>query len=490
MVTVNPCESAPPVANAGVDQTAETQPGTPVAIALDGSLSQADDYCYGVELTNYSWVVTAKPDWAEDPVINNADQVVASVDLVSFGDYQFALTVQDSAGTENGRIDTSTDQVIVGLGPVLTCADTLDVKVVDAITLAPIEGAAVTVVDAASNVAQPVITDAMGLAQFTGLTSGARESITVSEGTLVAALPYSGDGTQRSKYETTQVINLCTEDITIPLQMTDAGKSAQATGSVIGKIPRSMYEMLPHSWKCAGACATNNDCDDTYYCELEDDRCKNRCTPKSLLPFFSLGDPNISGQLRAVWLFPVTTPENFAEFSIAQMLAPPSHEGEVLPGNFITDDYFMNGLAPSLGYNIWGNECTRPSDCPTPVNPQPGEYSCEQDPGGDYRCKDLSPMRSFRVTIPAGEQQIVLVAGIVDVSLTDLLPALLPFLSGGGDDVELDYVGMMGAYKMQTLQLCVVDVNITAIQELDITNATQKIIVMHNLVDPNRQIFI
>jgi hypothetical protein len=180
------------------------------------------------------------------------------------------------------------------------------------------------------------------------------------------------------------------------------------------------------------------------------------CTPRSLLPFFSLGDNNVSGQFRVAITTPLFPTDNFAYFPVASMFAPPPGEDALLPGNLTTDDTFLNGLAPSLGLDPWGGNCVRTSDCPNAT-----DYVCEQDPQGDYRCKDKNPLRNLEMRLPTGSSKLFVTLGIINVNMMDLLPVLLPFLTSDAE-VEFDVAALLGAFKMRTMHICPVTINVAA----------------------------
>lgn len=462
----------PPTANAGDNQTLATLPGAPVTLALDGSASHvtSDAGCGDLTLAATTWSVVNQPA-GSDVSIQNADQLEASVEITEFGVYEFRLEVRDSGGAD-GRTDTDTDSIMVNLIEREGCGPKFEVTVIEAAGGAPLAGAEVTVVDA-DGATHTATADADGLATFDGLAEGNRQSITVASSETVPALPGTGD-TERPRYERTTVLDHCSGSITIPVYPTASAQAAVPAGTLVAKVPPSVFGMLPHSWRCAGACTEDADCDPTYYCELDDPKCQGLCTPRSLLPFFSLGDTNISGQMRVAVLIPVTPVDNFSRFELSRMFANPPGPDAVLPGNLTTDDTFLNGIAPTLGLDVWGNTCDhvtqRPDDCPSAENPQPQDYSCEEDPNGELRCKDKSPLRNVKIDVPAGQDaRLVLVSGVMDVVMVDLLPVLMPFLTGDGA-LDFDVGAMLGAFKIRALHVCPVSVDVAAGVETDITS--------------------
>jgi hypothetical protein len=164
--------------------------------------------------------------------------------------------------------------------------------------------------------------------------------------------PFPGPaGPDRPKYETTTVLEQCGLEIAIPMRRTISGE-AVPMGTVVAKIPRSLFDVLPHSWRCANDCITDADCDGEYYCENDPGTpCgpnpptdpSGKCTPISLLPSFSLGSPEISGQFRAVMVVPLLGDENFTYQDLKKIFAPPPEAGSFWPGNLATDDTFFNG---------------------------------------------------------------------------------------------------------------------------------------------------
>jgi hypothetical protein len=136
----------------------------------------------------------------------------------------------------------------------------------------------------------------------------------------------------------------------------------------------------------------------------------------------------------------------------------------IWPGNMAVDDTFLNGLAPSLGLDPWGDYiCVRTSDCPNQ-----DDYVCVQDPDGDYRCKNKNPLRDIRMKVPAGSTGLAVILGIIDVDMMELLPVMLPFLtSDTGED--FDYGNWLAAFNMHTMHVCPITVNVTADTDNDIT---------------------
>jgi hypothetical protein len=332
-------------------------------------------------------------------------------------------------------------------------------------------GAHVTVEDSAG-FAHESDTNGSGLASFSNLSTGLRRSITVVSDAVVPALPGTG-GTTRPKYEMTTVLNHCAASLTVPLRLTRSGEATLPVGVVTAKVPQPVFNMLPHSNNCTYDCLSDADCYGNYYCELDPNKpCGpsslnptiGRCTPKSLLPMFGLVDPSISGQFRMIMLVPVWKKPNQTYQDISTVFAPPHRPGGVFPGNMTTDDTFLNGLAPSLGSDPWGESCVSTADC---TNEE--DYVCEQDPQGDNRCRDKNPMRNIRMKVPAGAGvQLALVAGIVDVSMHELLPVLLPFLITGNGE-SFDFMAFVGSFDFHTLHVCPVTVDVPDGGEADIT---------------------
>jgi hypothetical protein len=359
------------------------------------------------------------------------------------------------------------------------CADQLTVTVIAAADRQPLAGAHVTVVDNAG-ATHTADTDAAGIATFSSLATGPRRSITVKSDETVPPLPGPG-GPDRPRYETTTVLGPCTDEIAIPLRLTASGRSTPSMGTIVGKVPASLFFLLPHSWKCAGDCQPNPGCnpsqdpyccDETYYCEMDETTpCGpipenpeyGSCTPRSLPQFFGLGDNYISGQFRTVMLVPLLSGPSFTYRDLNRVLAPPPFERAILPGNFTTDDHFLNGLAPSLGLEPWGDTCVRTSDCPNS-----SDYVCEQDPQGDYRCKDKNPMHNIRMRVPAGSTRLAVILGIIDVDMMGLVPVLLPFLTSDAE-VEFDFGSLLASFNLHTMHVCPITVNVTAETDNDIT---------------------
>jgi hypothetical protein len=466
-IEVAPVTCGAPSAAAGAAQEISTPPGTPVTTTLDGCDSHPVNQqgCTCGPLT-YAWTQTG----GSNATMTNPDRCETSVELPDVGVYDFQLEVTDSCGTD-GRTNTHSSAVTITVVENEGCGGDLDVTATNAMTGETLEGVHVTVIDAGDNT-QTADTNASGVAAFTGLTAGTRKSITAVSDQTAPIIRYL-TGADRARFETTTLVNHCASRVTIPLQETRSGEWAGSYGTVKAKVPLKLYNMLPHSWKCAGDCDTDADCDETYYCENDETTpCgpkppevpKGSCTPRSLLPFFSLGDNNISGQFRVVITTPLYPRDNFAYFPVERLFAPPPGEDALLPGNLTTDDTFLNGLAPSLGLDPWGDSCVRTSDCPNT-----SDYVCEQDPEGNYRCKDKNPLRNLQMIVPAGSTKLFVTLGIIDVNMMDLLPVLLPFLTSDSE-VEFDVGALLGAFKMRTVNICPISVNVTANTDNDISS--------------------
>ncbi len=459
-VEVEAAACPPPVASAGGDQVVSTPAGQSRTVALDGSSSRPGEGpgCEGINIASATWSQVSGPQ----VTIQNADQLTASVELSQFDTYVFQLRVQDSGGTEGGRVDNASDTVSVTLVESSPCENSLVVTVIDAATSAPLSGVHVKVVDA-GGAHHDTDTGADGKAQFSSLADGTRRSISAVSDEMVPALPLAPAG-QRRKYEITTVLEHCSGTITLPLRRTTSGQAAGQFGTVSGKIPQNVWDMLPHSFRCSNSCSTDGDCEPSFYCEHEANVCQGLCTPRSLLPFFSLGGGEISGQLRVAILTPLYSHESFTRFPVASLFAEPPSAGAILPGNLSSDDIFLNGLASSLGLDPFGGQCDSIADCPNST-----DWTCDYDTG---RCKDKHPLRNFRLKVAAGgSSPLVLMIGVIDVSMLDLLPILLPFLEGSGEEVDFDVPSFMAAFKMTTLSVCPVKVNVTAGQDNNISSA-------------------
>jgi hypothetical protein len=459
----------PPVADAGADQLLAARAGNlPATATLDGSKSGADGGpgC-GLSIVGYTWTVDQQPG-AQDPTIADPDQAVTTVDLPEFGDYTFQLEVQDDGGTATGRQDVDTNTVVVSLQEKAGCEGDLAVEVVSAETGAVMSGVEVVVVDAGGASHQKT-TGPDGLAAFSGLAPGNRRSITARSGETVPAMPGAG---QRPKFETTTVLDHCSNQITIPLQLTGSGSAAVPRASVRAKVPAAVFNTLPHSQKCTIPCSASQPCPATYYCETSVPPCVNKCTPVSLLPFFGLGSTDISGQMRVAIMVPVLPVDSFSAFPIERLFARPPTEEALLPGNLATDDTFLNGLAEALGIDPWGAECVRNVDCPTPQNPDTENYGCEDTDEGDRRCKDKNSLRNLKMDLPVGQEvPVALLLGIMNISLADLLPFLMPFLTNpdAGETVTFDVGSMLGAFKLHTIAVCLLKVRVDSNGDNDIT---------------------
>jgi hypothetical protein len=468
-IECGPVVCGSPTADAGEDQEIATRPGIPQTAVLDGIGSHPvfQEGCDCLPLT-YAWTQVS----GANVVIANDDHVQASVELSSFGDYEFQLEVTDTCGTSE-RTNTDTDTVAVTLVEKAGCASILDVTAIDGLTGEVLSGVHVSVVDSGGNLLT-MDTDSQGVASFGSLADGVRRFITLVSDEVVPAHPWVG-GADRKRFETTTVVNHCSRSITVPLRKTASGDAAESFGTVVAKVPRSVFSMLPHSWQCAGQCNSDADCDETYYCELDETTpcgphspdVTASCTPRSLLPFFNLsGRPYISGQFRFVVLLPVVALNDPVTLPMGKLYPRPPADGAVLPGNLTTDDTFLNGLAPSLGLDTWGDSCVRTSDCPNTI-----DYICEQDPQGDYRCKDKNPMRNFRMEVPAGpDTRLIMIAGIADVSMEDFLQIFFPSMMGDNGVSSWDITaGLWSSAIMRTLHICPVVVDVTADAENDIS---------------------
>jgi hypothetical protein len=462
-VTVAPIICRSPSAEAGEDQVLTLSSGASTEVLLDGSRSHAAGQfgCERLSITGYNWTVANQPAGADVGIIG-AGSARARANLSVEGTYEFQLEVQDSGGTVD-RTDTDADTVEVTLLPSPVCETGLVVTVVDARDRNPVEGAHVTVVDV-NEVIHTKDTNASGTARFDSLNPGNRRSITAVSDEMVPVLP-DGTGWERPRFEITTVLDQCSSEITIPLRSTASGEAARPRGTVTAKVPRSIFEMLPHSWKCAGECTGEHEyeCDDDYYCELEDIACKNLCTPKSLLPFFSLRSPNVSGQTRFAWLVPVFSSR---DPSFEQLFSVAVEGGPAVPGNLAIDDTFLNGLGRSFGVDPWGEACERTIDCPDQV-----DYICEQNPLGDYRCRDRSPLRNFRMDVEAGQGLgFLLVSGIADIDFAEFRPVIVAVFNW-------DYQAGIGIFdflqslEAKTLFVCPFVADVAAGQDNDVTPA-------------------
>ncbi|HUU04030.1 MAG TPA: hypothetical protein VM425_21515 [Myxococcota bacterium] len=459
-----------PVADAGDDQSLATMAGVAAAVTLDGSASHAATSagCHEVSLSTYTWNKISEPA-GSNVGITDADKVSATVELTEFGDYVFQLEVQDTGGIDDSRLNTASDTLTVTLAERSPCEDSLTVKVIAAVGGQAIAGAHVTVVDAGDGVHNQD-TDASGEAAFSGLAVGTRKSITAATDDKVPALPGAPAG-DRPKYETTTLLNHCSGEVTIPLMMTASGRSNHQTGIVTAKVPQSIFDMLPHSHKCAGSCSTNSDCDapcnGTCFCEQEANECQGLCTPKSLLPFFSMGGSNVSGQMRVAIVIPMFALDNLSRFPVGKLFSRPPTDSAILPGNLASDDTFLNGLAPSLGLDPYGVSCDSIDMCPNEAGCNTLDcpdlhWTCDYD---EHKCKDPTPLRNIRMELPEGQNRLVLLSGVMNVSMLDLLPVLLPFLDTNGSELNFDVGSMLAAFKLRTLHACPITVNIAAGQE-------------------------
>ncbi|MFC1654665.1 hypothetical protein ACFL2F_02565 [Myxococcota bacterium] len=450
-----------PIANAGEDTTIGTSSGTPQTVTLDGSASLPDYACPETTLTRYTWSVLSQPAGA-NVTIQTPISVQATAELPVPGIYEFQLEVQDSTG------GIGADTVIFTLEQ---CGTGLLVTAVDARDETPIEGAHVTVVDAAGD-SHAVDTNTNGVAGFVALEPGTRQSITVISDETVPPLP-GVSGPDRPLYETTTLLDQCAFEVTIPIHKTASGE-AGPIGTVVAQVPMSLFNVLPHSWKCAGGCDSDADCVEEYYCELDPTKpcgpnppsTTGSCTPRSLLPILSLGSPDISGQFRAIMLVPLLEGENFTCQDLNRIFAPPIASRGVWPGNLATDDVFLSELAHSFGLDPWGEPCVSTSGCGSPL-----EYVCEANPSsGDFECKDKFPFRNIEMDLPAGpDVRLVLVMGIIDVSLEELIPDLFQFIATGQYLYDLP-TKLLTSFDLHTLNVCLLQTDVLEGRSVDISN--------------------
>jgi hypothetical protein len=459
-VTVSPLACGDPIADPGPDRTIAAAVSTPVNLVLDGSGSHPDPgfVCRDLAIVGYRWRVAAQPA-GSDVAVFNPDSLRTGAELVVPGEYRFELEVEDSAGRTGTKTMRAT---LVERRP---CEETLQVTVVGASDGRPVAGARVTVVDA-QGLPGTAVTDAQGLAQFDALSPGVRQSITAVSDQAVPALPGTGD---RPRFETTTVLDHCSDRITVPLRLSASGHAAIPRGTVTAKVPAEIFDRLPHSNKRYGDCLQDEDCEEySQTCHRARCRCiktplgDRQCTPKSLLPFWSLGDEEVSGQFRAVMLMPVLSADNISSLPLDRILQKPPSEDEVWPGNLATDDSWFNGLAPTLGIDPWGEPCVVDQDCPDDEN-----YVCEQDPQGDYRCKDRNSFHNIRLSVPAGESvRIALVGGIMNPSYL-FWEAILPWFFSY--DEYITCPALMQGLNLTTLFVCVFSVEVAAGGETDVS---------------------
>jgi hypothetical protein len=445
-----------PVSDAGPDQTISKPASAPVNIVLDGSKSHADPSfgCRDMPITGYRWTVAEHPTGSNINFVNG-ETPRSTVSLSVPGEYRFELQVWDSEDS------TDTDTMLLSLVEQRPCDAILEVKIIDALKRLPISGVHVTVVDAEES-SHVTDTNEQGLAVFDSLATGRRKSITAVSDEIVPALPGTNDD-DRPRFENTTVLDHCTDQITIPMKLTASGEAAIPIGTITAKVPQHIFDMLPHSNRRFWNCVVDDDCGETYRCE-DTSLGDRKCTPRSLLPFYSLGDNRISGQLRAAILMPILPVDSLSSLPLNRLFAKPTIESDIWPGSLATDDSFLNGLSPSLGRDPWGDKCIRTSECPDTEN-----YYCEQDPQGDYRCKDTNPLRNLVMDANAGKSvRLALIGGIVDVSEYFGMVSLFPYLFNDGD-VD-DFPALLKGLKLNTLFICMLSVDVTEGVTTDITN--------------------
>lgn len=456
-VNVGESDCLPPVADAGGDQIQTTDLGVAITVNLDGSGSLPSPDCDYLPLSEYKWTVAEEPV-GSSVTITNDESVQASVEISVIGTYAFKLKVTDVAGA------FTTDTMEVQLMESAGCRGTMDVTVVDAAGN-PVSGAQVSVVDSGGT-SSNANTDAQGLAAFTGLADGNRQSITAVSPETVDALPGTGDVNQRPRYETTSVLDVCAASITIPLRLTASGQAARPAGTVTAKVPLSVFEMLPHSLHCAGACTSDHECNaDTHFCGTVDDGpCESFCTPKMLLPFLSLApEDEVSGQFEAAFLVPALPADSAAAINIDSVFTRQIVEGG-LPGNMAVYSLFLNAVMPE----VWTVDCDSSADCPDDV-----EWACLEHNYGIFRCKNLSPLRDVQMELPASaDTPLFLVAGIVDVDMAGFSQVAA---SHHVLTAEVDPVALVGTFNFRTLLVCPLSVYVNAGAETDITRDLERL---------------
>jgi hypothetical protein len=459
-VTVTEAICYGPSADAGDNRVLTVTTGGTATAILNGSRSSPTNRggCEGLSLSRYTWTVADQPTGA-NVSIRNSSQQNAEADLDILGTYKFQLEVQDSGGTD-GRLDTDSDVVEVVLSPRPSCQADMSVQAVSLHDGEPIDGAHVTVVDS-NGIAHTADTSTEGIAVFDALAAGARRSISVISDVKVSSI--TGPSTQRPKFESTTVMDICSDDITIPIRLTGSGYAALPKGTVFAKVPESVFGMLPHSWLCSGMCSPDtedSDCSHTYYCESSDPVCKNTCTPRTLLPYFSLGGNEYSGQFRFAWLVPAIQEDGISSIALDRIFYTMPEHGQAIPSNFATDDLYLNGISPSLGVDPWGDSCVRTSDCPNRE-----DYVCEQNPNGDYSCKDKNPLRNLTIQLPARDRvRLFLVLGIINVDQPEFLPFFIAILrdtySVYGRDINV--MDFLRSFEPRVLHVCPLTVDVTA----------------------------
>jgi hypothetical protein len=156
--------------------------------------------------------------------------------------------------------------------------------------------------------------------------------------------------------------------------------------------------------------------------------------------------------------------------SFEQLFDVAVKDGPVVPGNLALDDTFLNMLGPSFGRDMWGYSCELAIDCPNQE-----DYVCENDPQGDPRCRDQSPMRNFRMEVEAGQSAgFLLVSGIADIDFTEFLPLFVAVFSWAlynDYDIVFGIFDFLGVLKPKTLFVCPFIADVAAGQDNDITPA-------------------
>ncbi len=462
-VIVSERTCGPPVADAGQDQLLGIE-HSPVRVQLDGSRSQPAQSCPDLDIVRYSWTLEQIPAGSNASINTEQDAAKAWFDADLPGDYSVRLEVQDSM-EEQGRVSTDDAVVIVKVLERTPCEQTLDVEVTSEDGGLALGDVHVIVVDS-QGVSHEGITDATGMVHMDSLAPGSRQSITVSSEEKVTALAGTGDESERNRYQTVSILDQCSSSIHIPMPLTDSGRAAKARGMLVGRVPQTLFDALPHSQKYAGVCSSDADCKTGYVCKPTN-MGDQQCTPISLLPVFGIDDPNISGQFRGVLLTAVQAEGSLPDFPVNALFAPPVSADAILPGNLATDDAFLNSLGPLLGTEVWGDACSTVADCPNTT-----QYSCENNGNGEIRCKDLRPLTNIQLSVPSGQSVgLVMTLAIVNVGMENLIPILSAMLDTSSEGVDFDVGSLLGAFQVQTLYVCPLKVKVAPGVKTDISSA-------------------
>ncbi len=448
----------PPSAIAGSNQTIAGRQGTPVLVNLDGRGCQPDRSwgCENLNIASYEWAVLSQPAGSDVSVLNS-NRSTSSVALSVPGEYVFQLTVSDSTGK------TGEDAVRISLVELQPCESGLNVTIIEATSEHVVQDASVIVVDSVGDVHQ-ASAGPDGVASFSNLAPGNRRSITASTSETVPSIPGAG-GEERPRYEVTTVLDHCSDRITIPLRLTTSGVASIKRAVVTGKVPSSLFDMLPNWRDTSGPCDSDYDCCDDCKC-VEMPYGKSKCVQRSLMPFYHFigWREFVSGQFRAAIVMPVLPVRGLDSDAIASFLSSASSDTPNPPLNIATDDPFITEASDYLDRDVWKEECDY--YCPD-------GYECVLDyKDGDKKCRDKSPLQNIRLEVPTGDEvRLVLVLGVVDGWMPAFSPIYYCFASQSCEKRDIHDVDILDVYQFKPLHLCLLSVSVAEGGETDISDA-------------------